>query len=117
MLKVPFGRSLSYGELASRLRRPKASRAVGGVVGANPLPILVPCHRVLAAGGIGGYGSGLAKKRLLLELEGIPPRGGKPDCTGSRQGGGRLKTPASLPLRPAVGDTGLGWPWPTAGAT
>jgi methylated-DNA-[protein]-cysteine S-methyltransferase len=62
----------TYGEIARRLRRPGASRAVGQAVGANPLPILIPCHRVLAAGGkLGGYSSGPRRKRWLLAHEGL----------------------------------------------
>ena len=69
---IPYGQWLSYGELASRLGRPKAVRAVGSACGANPVPLLIPCHRVLASGGrIGGFGSGLDRKRSLLSLEGI----------------------------------------------
>jgi methylated-DNA-[protein]-cysteine S-methyltransferase len=69
---IPFGRTVSYGALAVSLDRPRAARAVGGAVGRNPLPILIPCHRVLAAdGGLGGFGSGLRWKRFLLRLEGI----------------------------------------------
>jgi len=61
----------TYGEIARSLRMPGASRAVGQAVGANPLPILIPCHRVLAAGGkVGGYSSGLGRKRWLLAHEG-----------------------------------------------
>jgi methylated-DNA-[protein]-cysteine S-methyltransferase len=62
----------SYGEIARGLRMPGASRAVGQAVGANPLPILIPCHRVLAAGGkLGGYSAGLPRKRWLLAHEGL----------------------------------------------
>ena len=80
-MATPLGRRLlersgeridSFRELAERIGNPHAARAVGGAVGANPLPILVPCHRVLATmGRIGGYSGGLDKKRLLLEIEGI----------------------------------------------
>ena len=66
------GTTTTYGEIARRLRRPGASRAVGQAVGANPLPVLIPCHRVLAAGGkLGGYSSGLPRKRWLLAHEGL----------------------------------------------
>jgi O-6-methylguanine DNA methyltransferase len=71
MRKIRYGRTLSYGELARRIGRPKAQRAVGQATGANPLTIVVPCHRVLdSSGRLHGYGGGLRRKRLLLELEG-----------------------------------------------
>lgn len=69
---IPFGETRSYGQIAAAIGQRRASRAVGQACGRNPVPILVPCHRVLAAGGKpGGYGSGLHIKRALLELEGI----------------------------------------------
>jgi methylated-DNA-[protein]-cysteine S-methyltransferase len=70
LAKVRFGHTLSYGELASRAGSPGAARAVGGVMAKNPIPLVVPCHRVLAAGGkIGGFTGGLGLKRALLKLE------------------------------------------------
>ncbi len=70
---IPYGETITYGELARRVRRPAAFRAVGQANGANPLPIVCPCHRVVAAGGrLGGYGGGLEVKRMLLALEGSP---------------------------------------------
>ena len=70
---IPYGETVSYGELARRLGRPRASRAVGLANGANPVPIIVPCHRVIGAdGSLTGFGGGLAVKRALLELEGVP---------------------------------------------
>lgn len=67
---IPHGRTCSYGELAARAGRPGAARAVGQVMAHNPLPIVVPCHRVVASdGGLGGYGGGLDMKRRLLQLE------------------------------------------------
>jgi methylated-DNA-[protein]-cysteine S-methyltransferase len=70
--KIARGRTKSYGEIARAIGRPKAVRAVGGACGANPIPVLVPCHRVLAAHGkIGGFGGGLEWKRKLLTREGI----------------------------------------------
>lgn len=68
--EIPYGATISYGELARRVGDPKASRAVGSANGKNPLPIVVPCHRVIAADGkLGGFGGGLPVKRALLELE------------------------------------------------
>ena len=70
--RIPWGETLAYGDVAAAVGNPKASRAVGQAVGANPLPLIVPCHRVLAAGGrLGGFGGGLAWKRWLLALEGV----------------------------------------------
>jgi methylated-DNA-[protein]-cysteine S-methyltransferase len=74
---VPAGRVVSYGELARRIGRPRGSRAVGQALGRNPVPIVIPCHRVVAAGGrIGGYTGGLGIKRALLRLEGALPATG-----------------------------------------
>ena len=70
--KLEFGETVSYGELALRSGYPKAGRAVGSAMSKNPIPIVIPCHRVIAASGkIGGYTGGLHKKRLLLKLENI----------------------------------------------
>lgn len=67
---IPFGVTISYGELASRLGRPSASRAVGAANGANPIPIIVPCHRVIgASGALTGFGGGIDTKRWLLAHE------------------------------------------------
>ena len=67
---VPYGRTVSYLELATLVGNPKASRAVGTAMATNPIPIVVPCHRVLRTGGqLGGYGGGLPAKVTLLELE------------------------------------------------
>jgi len=69
--QIPYGQVRTYGEIAKEIGNPKAVRAVGGANGANPVPILVPCHRVVAAGGkLGGYGGGLDIKEYLLRLEG-----------------------------------------------
>ncbi|WP_416139698.1 methylated-DNA--[protein]-cysteine S-methyltransferase [Halomonas sp. HK25] len=70
LLRIPWGKTRTYGELARRLGREGAARAIGTANGANPLPLLIPCHRVVAAGGLGGYSGGPALKRRLLELEG-----------------------------------------------
>jgi O-6-methylguanine DNA methyltransferase len=72
MLKLGPGKTRSYGEMAAAIGRPKAIRAVGGACGANPVPVLVPCHRILAANKkLGGFGGGLDWKRRLLAREGI----------------------------------------------
>ncbi|MBD3385358.1 methylated-DNA--[protein]-cysteine S-methyltransferase [candidate division KSB1 bacterium] len=69
---IPYGRTMTYGQLARTIEHPKAFRAVGNANGANPLPIVLPCHRVIAGGGnLGGYSSGPDIKRALLRLEGI----------------------------------------------
>ncbi|WP_049564169.1 methylated-DNA--[protein]-cysteine S-methyltransferase [Streptomyces sp. SBT349] len=71
---VPFGSVVGYGALAGRVGDPDAARAVGAAMGANPLPVVVPCHRVVASdGGIGGFSGGLETKRTLLALEGVLP--------------------------------------------
>jgi methylated-DNA-[protein]-cysteine S-methyltransferase len=71
--RIPYGQTISYGELARRIGNPKASRAVGSANGANQIPIVIPCHRVIAAGGkLGGFGGGLPVKEALLALEGAP---------------------------------------------
>jgi methylated-DNA-[protein]-cysteine S-methyltransferase len=68
--RIPYGETISYGELARRIGNPKASRAVGTANGANQIPIVIPCHRVIAAGGkLGGFGGGLPVKEALLALE------------------------------------------------
>ena len=68
---IPFGEVRTYGDVARATDRPRAMRAVGNANHANPWPIIVPCHRVVAANGIGGYGGGDGVKRYLLGLEGI----------------------------------------------
>jgi methylated-DNA-[protein]-cysteine S-methyltransferase len=74
--EIPYGGVLSYREVASDAGSPRGSRAAGNALGSNPIPIIVPCHRVLhSGGGLGGYGGGLERKRWLLELEGaLTPR-------------------------------------------
>jgi len=70
LVDIPYGDTISYGELASRIGQRSASRAVGLANGSNPLPIVIPCHRVIGANGqLTGYGGGLAVKRQLLALE------------------------------------------------
>ena len=70
MKKIPRGQTRTYGEIAAVIGRPKAVRAVGTACGANPLPVFIPCHRVTAKNGLGGFGSGLSWKILLLKSEG-----------------------------------------------
>jgi methylated-DNA-[protein]-cysteine S-methyltransferase len=71
--QITYGETRSYRWLALQISRPGAARAVGQALGSNPLPIIVPCHRVLASdGGLGGFSAGLEMKRLLLRLEGCP---------------------------------------------
>lgn len=71
---VPMGRTVTYGELARRAGFPGAARAVGGAMARNPIPIMIPCHRVVGVGGdITGFGLGLWRKRWLLDLEGAWP--------------------------------------------
>jgi methylated-DNA-[protein]-cysteine S-methyltransferase len=68
--RIPYGESISYGELARRIGIPFASRAVGTANGLNPIAVIVPCHRVIGAdGSLTGYGGGLERKRFLLDLE------------------------------------------------
>ena len=71
LLKIPYGRTITYAELAGRIGNEKACRAVGAANGRNPLPIVVPCHRVIGAdGSLTGFGGGIEAKRRLLVLEG-----------------------------------------------
>lgn len=68
--EIPFGGTITYGELAERIDRPDASRAVGSALGRNPVPIVIPCHRVVRSdGALGGYTAGTGYKEQLLELE------------------------------------------------
>lgn len=74
LASIPYGQTVSYVQLAARVGRPTASRAVGAANGRNPLPIVLPCHRVIGAdGSLTGFGGGLPTKRFLLELEGALP--------------------------------------------
>ncbi len=75
LMNIPYGETRSYGEIAEELGKPGASRAVGRANGANYIPIIVPCHRVIdASGELHGYGGGLWRKRWLLEHEGAIPK-------------------------------------------
>ncbi|OAR26416.1 cysteine methyltransferase [Streptomyces sp. ERV7] len=72
---VPYGTVVGYGDLADRVGQPRAAQAVGAAMGSNPLPVVVPCHRVVESdGGLGGFGGGLETKRRLLALEGVLPQ-------------------------------------------
>ena len=72
LCRIPFGKTISYGQQASNIKNPKAFRAVGSANGKNPIPIIVPCHRVVASdGSLGGYSLGLKMKKQLLALEGV----------------------------------------------
>jgi methylated-DNA-[protein]-cysteine S-methyltransferase len=75
LANIPFGDTISYAELALRVGRPTATRAVGAANGRNPIPIVLPCHRVIGAdGSLTGFGGGLPTKQFLLQLEGALPR-------------------------------------------
>jgi len=68
--KIPYGTTTSYGEIAERIGRPKAARAVGAANGRNPIPIIIPCHRVIGStGDLTGFGGGIPAKKALLRLE------------------------------------------------
>lgn len=69
LLKIPYGQVCTYKDVASSLGKPKAPRAIGQAVKANPLPLVIPCHRVIAKKGLGGFSLGLELKKQLLELE------------------------------------------------
>ncbi len=71
LTEIPYGEVRSYGDIAGAIGRPHAYRAVGNANSKNPWPIIVPCHRVVASDGIGGYAGGLDVKRFLLHLEGV----------------------------------------------
>ncbi len=70
--RIGYGQTASYGQIAAAIGNPGAVRAVGSAVGANPIPVIIPCHRIIRAdGSIGGFGLGLPAKRVLLNIEGI----------------------------------------------
>lgn len=72
LLEIPYGKTTTYGDIATQLGKPNAMRAVGGAVGRNPISIIIPCHRVLAKNhALTGFGGGLPAKRYLLALEGV----------------------------------------------
>lgn len=106
---IPYGETRSYGEIARAIGRPGAARAVGSATGRNPLPLVVPCHRVLAADGLGGFGGGLALKRRLLALEGVA-------LDRCNRAGGRAVSEACMPPTPrprtrAAGSSSSNAPW------
>ena len=68
--RIPYGKVKTYGEIAAAIGKPRAARAVGSANARNNLPLVIPCHRVVARNGLGGYGGGLALKRRLLKMEG-----------------------------------------------
>lgn len=70
LMKIPFAKTITYGEIAKAVGKPKAARAVGSAVGANPFLLIVPCHRVVGKNGLGGFRCGIAWKKKLLALEG-----------------------------------------------
>jgi methylated-DNA-[protein]-cysteine S-methyltransferase len=79
LVEIPFGQTSTYSQLAERLGRPRAARAVGAANGQNPISIVVPCHRLIGASGdLTGYGWGLDRKQRLLELEGAIAQGSQP---------------------------------------
>ena len=79
LLQVPHGRLVTYGSLAEALGKPESAQAVGQAVGANPIPIVIPCHRVVAADGkLGGYSGGLEVKVALLSVENVEVEGATP---------------------------------------
>ncbi len=79
LLEIEYGHVVSYGRIAKDIGKPDMARAVGQAVGANPIPIVVPCHRVIASDGqLTGFGGGLPAKVALLKLEGIDVDGDKP---------------------------------------
>jgi len=86
--RIPYGRTTTYGKLAQAIGRPKAVRAVGAANGANHLPIIIPCHRVIGAdGSLTGFGGGMDAKRDLLKLEGaVPAKAAQTDLFGGNGG-------------------------------
>jgi methylated-DNA-[protein]-cysteine S-methyltransferase len=101
--RIPYGETVTYGELASRLGRPTAARAVGMANGRNPIGIIVPCHRVVGStGDLTGYGGGLDRKRHLLAFE--RGAGSRPGHHGNRSAGTRLTVGRPQPVGVAGGE-------------
>jgi methylated-DNA-[protein]-cysteine S-methyltransferase len=85
--QIPYGTVSTYKEMANAAGSPRGARAAGNALGSNPIPIVVPCHRVLASGGgLGGYGGGIDNKMLLLKLEGAIGEEAEPSATASQSG-------------------------------
>jgi methylated-DNA-[protein]-cysteine S-methyltransferase len=100
--RVPAGKTVTYGELARRAGFPGAARAVGGAMARNPIPIVIPCHRVVGEhGSMQGYGLGLWRKRWLLDHEGAWPLRSR-SAEGPRPGGQRTLDVPAPPRHPAV---------------
>ena len=100
LTEIPYGETISYGELARRIGQPTASRAVGLANGANPLPVIVPCHRVIGADGtLTGFGGGLPIKRKLLALE-AEARGVERSSDAQEKFSWRALGSAAMPRRP-----------------
>lgn len=107
--RIPYGGTASYKAIAAAIGRSGASRAVGQALGANPLPIVIPCHRVVGSGGrIGGYALGLGVKRFLLDLESGKAGPGGP-CDGMRENQMR-QTPRGAGSAQATGEAGRAFP-------
>jgi len=71
LCNIPYGETASYSDIAKRIGRPGAYRAVGNACSANPIPLIIPCHRVISSNGLGGFAGGLALKKKLMSIEGI----------------------------------------------
>lgn len=69
VMKIPYGKTITYSQLARQIGHPRAVRAVGNALAKNPVPIIIPCHRVVAKNGLGGFSCGIETKKRLLELE------------------------------------------------
>ena len=109
---IPYGGHLSYAEVAAEAGSPRGARAAGNALGANPIPIVIPCHRVLRSGGkLGGYGGGLDRKRWLLGARGRPASAAPPP--------GKLGRPRRPPYArgiPSARPRGRGAHWASAGS-
>jgi methylated-DNA-[protein]-cysteine S-methyltransferase len=105
--RIPYGKVSTYKEMANAAGSPRAARAAGNALGSNPVPIVVPCHRVLhAGGGLGGYGGGLDNKMLLLKLEGAI--GGEADAGATGTRFGPSPRPPVAPREPRARSQGPG---------
>jgi methylated-DNA-[protein]-cysteine S-methyltransferase len=103
-MRIPAGQTLTYGELAAKVGRPRSARAVGRVMATNPFPLLVPCHRVLGSDGtLHGYGGGLPMKAALLKAEGKPVKPGLENLPNAARMGKGLKRPQVAAVLKAEG--------------